>query len=128
MSHLVGLRLEQHRIDDSTAIIDFHGELDNYTASRAKETLRAWLDEGYLHLILNLRCLDFIDSTGLSVLISTVRRAHELHGTIRMVSPVYHVRRIFEITRLTLAFPIDASSEEALASIRRATAQQQAAA
>ena len=128
MGSLVGLRMEFHRIDDTTTTVDLHGELDAYTSPRAKETLRSLLDEGCRHVILNFRCLDFIDSTGLSVLISTVRRAHEYGGSMRIASPSHHMRRIFEITRLTYAFPIDASTEESLASIRQEIEEQRAAA
>lgn len=118
MGSLVGLRMDVHRIDEKTVVVDFHGELDTFTAPRAKETMHSLLDEGCLHLILNLHWMDFIDSTGLSVLISTVRRARECGGAVRMVSPVHHVRRIFEITRLTYVFPIDASAEDALARVK----------
>ena len=128
MGSLVGLRMELQRVDDITATVEFHGELDSYTSPRAKETLIALLDEGRRHLILNLRCLDFIDSTGLSVLIGAVRRTRERGGSVRMVSPTHHVRRIFEITRLNTAFPIDASNEEALAMLQQEIGDQRAAA
>jgi len=120
MGSLVGLRMESERIDDSTAIVELHGELDTFTATRAKTAMRSLIGEGYHHLVLNLHWLDFIDSTGLSVLIGALRDARETGGSIRLVSPLHHVRRILEITRLTYAFPIDASTQAALMEIRRA--------
>jgi anti-sigma B factor antagonist len=121
MGNLVGLHMELRRIDDATTVVDLNGELDAYTAARAKDTMRNLLEGGCRHLILNLRRMDFIDSTGLGVLVSTFRRAREQGSTVRLVSPVHHVRRLFEITRLTYAFPIDASEEEALSNLHRAS-------
>jgi len=119
MGSLVGLRMESERIDDSTVVIDLRGELDTFTAPSAKTAIRSLIAEGARHLVLNLHWLDFIDSTGLSVLIGALRDAHGNGGSIRLVAPVHHVRRIFEITRLTYAFPIDISIESALLEIRR---------
>ncbi len=114
MGSLLGLRIAQRRIDEQTVVVDLHGELDAFTATRARETLLALIQAGCQHLVLNLQGMEFIDSTGLSVLIGAQRRAREQGGVIRLVSPVRHVRRLFEITRLTLAFPIDMSVTESL--------------
>jgi len=119
MGSLVGLRMESERIDNATVVVDLRGELDTFTAARAKSAMRSLATEGYRHLVLNLHWLDFIDSTGLSVLIGALRDARELGGSIRLVAPVHHIRKIFEITRLTYAFPIDASIEDALFELRR---------
>jgi len=120
MGSLVGLRMESERIDDATVIVELHGELDTFTEARAKTAIRSLIAEGYRHLILNLHWLNFIDSTGLSVLIGALRDAREASGSIRLVAPVHHIRRILEITRLTYAFPIDATTAAALLEIRRA--------
>jgi len=117
MGNLVGLRSELRKVDDLTTVVDLHGELDTHTAPRARTAMLSLLDEGCRHLILNLRWMDFIDSTGLSVLMGALRNVRELGGSIRLVAPVYHVRRIFEVTRLTYAFPIDATEKESLAQV-----------
>lgn len=118
MGSLMGLRIEQQRVDDFTAILELHGELDAFTAIRARDVMIDLVRQGCVQLVLNLRGMEFIDSTGLSVLIGTLRRAREQGGGIRLVAPVRHVRRLFEITRLTLALPIDATNEIALAHLQ----------
>jgi anti-sigma B factor antagonist len=50
--------------------------------------------------------LDFIDSTGLTVLIAAVKRLRELGGDITLRSPSPRTLRVFEITGLTQVFAI----------------------
>ena len=100
-------------LNPGMAVVEIHGEMDIDAAPRAKEIMLGLLGEGYRNLIVNLRKTDYIDSTGLGMLIGILRRAREHGGAIRLVAPPNHVRRLFEITRLTYSLPIDASEEDA---------------
>ena len=52
-------------------------------------------------MIADLASLDFIDSTGLSVLIAAQRRLHERGGELVLKDPNSRVTKVLEITALT---------------------------
>ncbi|MHB9026144.1 MAG: STAS domain-containing protein [Armatimonadota bacterium] len=127
MGSTTGMQIAARRLDPLRVVIDISGEMDAFTSPRAKQMMAALIEEGCRHLIVNLRGLHFIDSSGLGALLGTLRRAREQGGTLRLVAPPSHVRRIFEITRLTYSFPIDASEADAELEIAREAPEARAA-
>jgi anti-sigma B factor antagonist len=76
------------------------GELDISTAPRVEEELRR-VEEGHPAVILlDLRQLEFMDSTGLRVIVSADGRAREDGRVVRLVRGPEAVQRIFRVTRL----------------------------
>jgi len=49
----------------------------------------------------------FIDSTGLSVLITALKRARSLGGDVRLRAPSHQVFKVLELTRLHQVFEIE---------------------
>jgi anti-sigma B factor antagonist len=86
--------------DGDTVRIVLTGELDISTAPRVEEELRK-VEEGHPPVIvLDLRALEFMDSTGLRVIVSAEGRAREDDRTLRLVRGPDAVQRIFRVTRL----------------------------
>ena len=91
------------RPDRSGVIVVPHGELDLATVG----TLEAEIDElvatGFTTIVLDLRALSFIDSTGLRLIIKQSRRPD---GSVRLIDGSEPVARIFDLTgvRATLPF------------------------
>ncbi len=113
MDTVGGLKIQIHQVDDQMAVVELIGEMDIYTTVRAKELMTQLIDNGCHCLIIDLHHAEYLDSTALGMLIGMLRRVREQGGGIRLVAPRNHVRRLFEITRLTLTFPIDATAQEA---------------
>ncbi len=82
------------------------GELDMSTAPRLREELTRVTSEGARHVTVDLRDLVFIDSTGLSVLITGLKRLRQDGGDMALRSPTAGTRRVLEITGLTEVFSI----------------------
>ena len=84
-------------------VIEVQGTVDVYTAPRLKRALHDLLDEGHYRLEVNLEGVRDIDSSGLGVLIGTLKRCRENHGLLVLVlGPL--VRRIFTLTGLIKVF------------------------
>lgn len=96
-------------------VIEVGGEIDVYTAPRLREHLVGVVAQGNYHLIVDMEKVGFLDSTGIGVLVSGLRRVGEHEGTLRLVCSQEHVLKILRITGLTTVFPIDSTVEEALA-------------
>lgn len=92
--------------DTGTIVISLSGRFDAHESERIKAQLHNALDRGDHHIGVDLSDVNFIDSSALAVLTSTMKRARELGGDLRIVSPSAPVRVIFELTRLDQAFVI----------------------
>lgn len=99
--------------DDKVCTLVLEGEVDVYTAPRLKEELVSLISAGCTHLIVDLEKVAFIDSSGLGVLVSALRRAREKDGAVRIVCTRESILKIFRITGLDKVFPIFSDASEA---------------
>jgi anti-sigma B factor antagonist len=94
-------------------VLDAKGEIDLYTAPRLKEQVAELAAGGYPRVAVNLEGVEFMDSTGLGVLISGLKRCREAGGDLSLVAPREPVRKVLSITGLDRVFPIHDSVEQA---------------
>lgn len=85
------------RSGDEVAVVAV-GELDLASADGLGEQVRDVLAAGSAQILLDLRQVDFIDSTGLRMLLSLRNDAKRHHQPLTLVPPTPAARRIFEIT------------------------------
>lgn len=83
------------------------GELDIYTAPNFKETLIEALDEKIGDIIINGEKLSYIDSTGLGVLISALKKAKENNKNIIIKKIKPNIKKLFDLTSLDKVFLIE---------------------
>lgn len=99
--------------DADTCTVTLEGEVDVYTAPRLKEELVSAIEDGCVNVIVDLEQVGFIDSSGLGVLVSALRRARERDGVVRIVCTRDNILKIFRITGLDKVFPVFADVNEA---------------
>ena len=112
-------QLVEEDLDVRTSVITVSGEIHVSTAPEFSRRLNAAIALGKTGLVLDLTPTEFIDSTGLSVLLNGLRRITRQRGRMALVCTNPTVLRLFEITRLDTTFDIHATREEALESVRR---------
>ena len=86
------------------AVLQVTGDVDLYTAPMLRERIREIAANGAVHLIADLGQVDFLDSTGLGVLVGGLKRLREDGGSFALVITTPRILRIFQITGLTKAF------------------------
>jgi anti-sigma B factor antagonist len=59
--------------------------------------------------------VDFLDSTGLGVLVGGLKRVRSHDGSLHLVCTQEKILKVFRITGLTKVFPIHSTVEEAVA-------------
>jgi anti-sigma B factor antagonist len=108
MSDLEPFAVEVHRRDD-VAIVQPRGELDLATAN----TLSAALDgiEGAERLVVDLRGLSFIESTGLHMLVALHRRAERDGFQLTLIAPAAPVDRAIQLCGLDRVLPLVAAAD-----------------
>ncbi|MDP9433644.1 MAG: STAS domain-containing protein [Actinomycetota bacterium] len=103
------------RAEGDRTIVVVGGEIDVYTAPKLREQLIELVSAGQYNLIVDMEAVDFLDSTGLGVLVGGLKRVRAHEGSLRLVCSQERILKIFRITGLTKVFPIHSSVEEALA-------------
>ena len=82
------------------------GEIHVSTAPRFRQALEAIIERGDGTLVLDLTAVEFIDSTGLSVLLNGLRLVSQRGGHMALVCTNPTVLRLFQITSLDTTFDI----------------------
>jgi anti-sigma B factor antagonist len=88
------------RLTDGVAHVVLSGELDIATHGDAEATLREVQESGVSVIVLDLRGLSFMDSTGLRLLVQADSRARDLGQRLAIVRGPDAVHRVLEITGL----------------------------
>ena len=87
--------------------VSLGGELDVSTADELKKELHKLVDEKNIDMRLNLENLDYIDSTGLGVIIGILKRLKIESKEVYIEKPKNNVRKIFSITGLDKIFKLE---------------------
>jgi len=110
----VDLSLET-RDEGEKKIVAVGGEIDVYTAPKLREQLVELVSNGSYDLVVDMENVEFLDSTGLGVLVGGLKRVRAHEGSLRLVCTQERILKIFRITGLTKVFPIYSSVDEAVA-------------
>ena len=102
------------RDDGDRTVVVVGGEIDVYTAPKLREQLVDLVNAGRYHLVIDMETVEFLDSTGLGVLVGGLKRVRAHDGSLRLVCTQERILKIFRITGLTKVFPIHDSLDEAL--------------
>ena len=91
---------------DGVCVVEVLGEVDVHTSPQLREQLVALIESGANDIVLDMSELEFLDSTGLGVLVGALKRLVARHGTLVLRSPREATRKVLEITGLDLVFSI----------------------
>jgi anti-anti-sigma factor len=92
---------------DHICLVTLSGELDISTGGRfERELSRVEDSDAGTALVLDLRELTFIDSTGLRLIVAADARAREAGRTLALIQGPPAVQRVFEITMLDMRLKI----------------------
>jgi anti-sigma B factor antagonist len=114
--------LTEEELDERTVVIKVAGEIHATTAPEFSTRLNNAIEGGKTGVVLDLTAVEFIDSTGLSVLLNGLRRVTRVRGTMVIACANPTVLRLFEITKLDSTFEILADCDEAIERVRQAAA------
>jgi anti-anti-sigma factor len=98
-SNLEQLHIQADPIGEP-GVLRLEGELDPHTAPLLEREVAALTDQGKVDLVLDLSALQFIDSSGLRVLIAAHRELASRGGSLTLRSPSETAQRLLEITGL----------------------------
>ncbi len=90
------------------------GEIDAYTAPKFREQMSEAESREPAGLIVDLRKVRYLDSTGLGVMMGAAKRARERGCSLVVICTNEHILRILKISGLTELIIVAANQEEAV--------------
>ncbi|GHH93467.1 STAS domain-containing protein [Streptomyces capillispiralis] len=99
---------------EDVALLTVEGYLDVDTATEFQHHLANQLHHGRRHFLLDLSAVPFMDSSGMNIILRVYQEARELPGSVHIISPTPAVRRILDLTGVSITVPVSESVDEAL--------------
>lgn len=117
MDDLVRVQIEQ-RDGDDVVVARLSGELDIAGAEPVGKRIAEAVPSSARGVVVDMTELDFIDSSGISMLFSLARRVGSRRQELRVVAPAGRpVARVLEIVEFQRAAPVHADVDSAVAGI-----------
>lgn len=96
----------KNRVYNNTLYILLSGELDEHSATHTRVKLdEIFRSKGFNQIIIDLSELDFMDSTGIGVLIGRYKKMKDKNIPIYICNPSSHAEKIFKMTGLYEIMP-----------------------
>jgi anti-sigma B factor antagonist len=109
----VDLTLSTREVDGTT-IVAVGGEIDVYTAPKLRDKITELVADGVYTLVIDMESVEFLDSTGLGVLVGGLKKVRAHDGSLELICTQDRLLKIFRITGLAKVFVIHDSADGAL--------------
>jgi anti-sigma B factor antagonist len=122
---VVPFEIETQALGDGLQMLSVRGELDLDTAPKLKRELESLDASEVTGLLVDLSQCDFIDSTGVALLVKAWKRLDIVaaaggRGRVVLCSPTAQVQRVLEITGLESSISVHPSRDAAENELRTA--------
>ncbi|HEX7098716.1 MAG TPA: STAS domain-containing protein [Acidimicrobiia bacterium] len=89
------------RVEDGRLLVTMTGDVNAGAASKMEEVQNAVADTGLRGVVLDFGKVDYINSTGIALIVSLLARARAANVEVVAFGLTDHYRQIFQITRLS---------------------------
>lgn len=101
-----------------TLIVNVKGELDHHNSQKFKDEIEdQFTKRAVRNIILDLKNLNFMDSSGVGVILGRYRKVKELDGEVAVININKQVKRVFEVSGLSKIIKIYQNELDALNSL-----------
>jgi anti-sigma B factor antagonist len=111
---VIDFGLVEEPVDERTHVVSLRGEIDALTAPKLGSRLFGLAEEGARGVVIDLSDVTFMDSTGIGVLMNSLRHMNLRRCAMVLVCPTERVLRPFQVTGLASHLTIFESREQAL--------------
>ena len=113
MDDLIGVEIEER--DDDIVVARLSGELDISVAERTGKRIADGVPSSALGVVVDTSALEFMDSSGVSMLFSLARQVGSHRQQLRVVAPEGRpVARVLQIVEFERAAPVHEDLDSAL--------------
>jgi anti-sigma B factor antagonist len=109
-------------IGDKTAgevsILYLVGRLDAYAATDVEKKLNSVTEKAAVNLVICMEKLEYISSSGLRVLLASLKKVRKQQGDIRLACLQPYVKEVFDVAGFTQLFKMFDKEEQAVSSYK----------
>jgi anti-sigma B factor antagonist len=109
------VQMNVRKVNNHTHVIDIHGEITAFAENILMDAYTQASTAGARQIILNFEGLDYMNSSGIGLLVTLLIRANRHSQRLIAVGLNEHYQQIFELTRLNEAIQIFEKEADALA-------------
>lgn len=102
----IALELSARDASEGWKIVEAVGEIDLLAAHLLEALFQDLIADGRFRLVADLTRVDFLDSTGLAVLLRTLKKVREHEGDLVIVCSSGPVRRVLEVSGAEREIPV----------------------
>jgi anti-sigma B factor antagonist len=102
------------RVVGDLMVVEPEGALDLNTVGKLRDAFTDAFDAGYKDLVVVLDGLDFMDSSGLGVIVGALKRARASDGSVRLVCNKTFILKTLRVTGLNRVFAVHDSLDAAI--------------
>ena len=96
-------------------IVTLKGELDHHTSEDVRKRIdQKYYNNNLLNIVLDLRELNFMDSSGIGLIMGRYKNCKALKGKIFIISTNPYIDRILEMSGLLKIVPVYSAIDEAI--------------
>ena len=114
---LVKLQSSTRQVEGVT-IVDLSGRITLGESSVVRDVVNDLMSKGNKKILLNLVDVNFIDSSGIGVLVSGFTSVRSQSGELKLLNPTKRIRDLLQITKLHSLFDVKDDEATAVASFR----------
>lgn len=112
------MEIEERKAGDVLVVIPRERRIDASVSTSFKGRMVDWINQGNRHIVLDLSEVDFIDSSGLGAIVSSLKTLGN-DGDLVICGIRETVMGLFKITRMNRVFQIFADQREALKALEQ---------
>ncbi len=115
------MQIEERRVGD-VVVLSISGDISegDDRSTLLSDTVRALLQQGHDHLLLDLSNVRYVDSYGLGDLVQCNCTAHSGGASLKLLNPTKQLTNLLELTKLLTVFECFDRESEAIASFNTA--------
>ena len=114
----MAIEIKNTELSNRLTVLSISGRITALTAPDVKNQVRSLVSNGLIDMIFDLKETVFIDSSGLSAIVSALKQAREAGGALKLAGLQSDVQTIFKITMLDRVFEMYPTVEAAIESIK----------
>jgi anti-sigma B factor antagonist len=111
------MKITCKNVTPTVSVVSLTGALNARSAEEAKQTFRTLVDQGVARVIVDLKEVPFIDSSGLAALVSGLKTLGGEASNLKLAAPQSQARLLFELTMFDRVFEIHDSVDDAMNSV-----------
>ena len=104
---------------DGVCLISISGSIDSSSSTEAGKFLDEQIAKGDVRLVADLSQVNYMSSSGLRVLVSTLKSVRQHHGDLYLAGLQENIHQLLELAGFTSIFKIYTTAEEAVAAFEK---------